>query len=127
MELLSLSSRSSEPVDTDNFTGAATLRRFLATDPSLPGRVYRVDFAPGATTNWHIHDEVQLLVILEGRCVVQVWNNDIVVAEPGDIVRIEAREKHWHGATEDSPMTHFAINLGQSTEWLEEVSSPTGS
>ena len=127
MELLSSSSRSSEPVDTENFTGAAMLQRFLATDPSLPGRVYRVDFGPGTTTNWHIHDEVQLLIIIEGRCAVQVWNSDIVIAESGDVVRIEAREKHWHGATEDSPMTHFAINLGQSTEWSEEVSSLTGS
>ena len=122
MELLVLAERSTETADALHFSGTATVQRFIAAEPSLPGRAYRVTFSPGTITNWHTHDGVQLLLILDGHCAVQVWDGEMIIAGPGDVVRIEATEKHWHGATEDHPTTHFAINLGQSTEWLEEVS-----
>src|SRR5687768_12689827 len=44
---------------------------------------------------------------------------------PGDVVRIPAGQKHWHGATVTSAMTHIAIqeNLdGKTVDWMEKVS-----
>lgn len=121
MELLAAAGRAVEAAEVDHFSGAATLQRFLASDPDAAGRVYRVAFAPGAATNWHTHSAVQILFVVEGRCAVQTWGGVVQVAEPGDVVRFEPNEKHWHGATAEEPMTHIAINLGESTEWLEPV------
>ena len=123
MELLAAAGRTVEDAEVDHFSGRATLQRFLATDPAAAGRVYRVAFSPGAATHWHTHSDVQLLFVVEGRCAAHVWGGEAVVAEAGDVVRFEAGEKHWHGATADGPMTHLAINLGESTEWLEAVGS----
>jgi 4-carboxymuconolactone decarboxylase len=44
---------------------------------------------------------------------------------PGDVVWIPAGEKHWHGATATTAMTHIAIAEaldGKSVDWLEQVS-----
>ena len=121
MELLAAAGRAVEDAEADHFTGAATLQRFLGSDPDAAGRVYRVAFEPGAGTNWHTHGDVQILYVVEGRCAIQTWGDAPEVAEAGDVVRFEPGEKHWHGATADGPMTHVAINLGESTEWLEPV------
>jgi hypothetical protein len=39
----------------------------------------------------------------------------------GGAIRIEPRERHWHGATPDAPMTHLALNVDATTEWFEKV------
>ena len=121
MELLAAAGRTVEEAEVEHFSGAATLQRFLAADPAARGRVYRVAFDAGAATNWHLHSDVQLLFIVAGRCAAQVWGEPPVVAAAGDVLRFEGGEKHWHGATEDAPMVHLAINLGEATEWLEPV------
>lgn len=38
----------------------------------------------------------------------------------GDVVRIGANERHWHGASGASYMSHTATSLGTTT-WQEEV------
>ena len=121
MELLAAAGRAVEDAEAAHFTGAASLQRFLGSDPDAAGRVYRVAFEAGAGTNWHTHGDVQILYVVEGRCAIQTWGGAPEVAEAGDVVRFEPGEKHWHGATADGPMTHIAINLGESTEWLEPV------
>jgi quercetin dioxygenase-like cupin family protein len=43
---------------------------------------------------------------------------------PGDIVWIEPGEKHWHGASPTTAMTHIAIAEaldGKVADWLEKV------
>ena len=119
MELLAAAGRTIQPADQRTFTGAATMQRFVASDPGALGRIYRVAFSAGAATHWHIHSDVQLLFIVEGSCVAQVWGEQPVVAQAGDVVRFEAGEKHWHGATPEAAMTHLAMNFGEQTEWLE--------
>ena len=74
---------------------------FLVRTRTTAGRVYRVAFEPGAGTNWHTHGDVQILYVVEGRCVIQTWGGAPEVAEAGDVVRFEPGEKHWHGATAD--------------------------
>lgn len=119
MERLENRRRSPEPCDPRHFDGAATLTRFLAAEPEARGRVYRVAFQAGARTHWHVHSDVQVLYVLEGRCLAQAWEGPVITAEPGDVLRFEAGEKHWHGAADEGPMTHLAVNLGRRTDWLE--------
>lgn len=121
MEHLSSTGRQTEVADEKTFDGRATLTRFLGSEPDARGRVYRVAFEPGARTHWHRHTDLQILYVVEGRCLVQTWGGPVQVAEAGDVVRFAGGEKHWHGATSDGPMTHLAVNLGDRTEWMEAV------
>jgi quercetin dioxygenase-like cupin family protein len=48
-----------------------------------------------------------------------------VVIRAGDIVWFEPGEKHWHGASPTTAMTHIAIAEmldGKAVEWMEHVS-----
>ena len=43
---------------------------------------------------------------------------------PGDVVWFAPGEKHWHGATATTAMTHIAIQEkldGKAVDWLEHV------
>ena len=43
----------------------------------------------------------------------------------GDVVWCPPRERHWHGATATTAMSHIAIQEaldGKNVEWLEKVS-----
>jgi quercetin dioxygenase-like cupin family protein len=65
-------------------------------------------FGIGGRLNWHTHDSEQILYITEGRGIVATKDKEYVVT-PGTIVYIPAGENHWHGACEDSSMTHLNI------------------
>ena len=66
---------------------------------------------------------------LECRCsswrreegLVQKEGEDVLEIGPGDAVHIAAGEKHWHGACPDESMSHLAVNIGGSAEWMEKV------
>ena len=60
--------------------------------------VYLVEFEPGGRTNWHRHSAPQLLLVNEGRGLVQKWGEPVRVMAAGDAISIEPNEKHWHGA-----------------------------
>ena len=117
-----------EPADSRNFVGNARVARLPVVEglESGPAResvvVYLVEFAAGARTHWHRHSAPQVLLIKEGHGLVQKWGEPIRQIAAGDAVTIEPHEKHWHGARADATMTHFAVNLNLTTEWLEPVS-----
>jgi quercetin dioxygenase-like cupin family protein len=111
-----------EPADPRNFTGNARVKRMPLVEGPAPVIVYLVDFEPGGKTNWHIHTAPQLLLILEGRGLVQKWGEPVRTMCAGDAIAIEPNEKHWHGAAPDTRMSHFAVNLNLTTQWLEPVS-----
>ena len=114
-----------EPVDPRNFVGTARVRRLPLIEEgegTQPVMVYVVEFEPGARTNWHRHSAPQLLLVKEGRGLVQSWGEPARLMAAGDAVVIEPHEKHWHGAASHTGMTHFAVNLNLTTEWLEPVS-----
>ena len=116
-----------EPADSRNFVGTARVARLPVLEPpagSAAGSVvvYLVEFAAGARTNWHRHSAPQVLLIKEGHGLVQKWGESVRQISAGDAVTIEPHEKHWHGARADASMTHFAVNLNLTTEWLEPVS-----
>ena len=44
---------------------------------------------------------------------------------PGDVVWFPPGERHWHGATATTAMTHIAIQEaldGRAVDWMEHVS-----
>ncbi len=84
-----------------------------------------VTFEPGARTAWHTHPLGQTLIVTAGLGRVQRLGGPIEEIRPGDIVWFAPSEKHWHGASPSTAMTHIAIaeNLdGKVVDWLEKVS-----
>lgn len=110
-----------KPGNPDYFTGQVTLRTMTATDPPTNVKMFRVEFAAGARTNWHTHSGVQVLVVLEGRCRFQHAGGPVEEAGAGEVIHIPIGEKHWHGAPPDALMTHLAVNIDAETDWLEPV------
>ena len=109
----------------DWFTG--TVRIDSAFQRSAPARIGGaiVTFEPGARTAWHTHPVGQTLIVTSGLGRVQREGGPIEEIRPGDIVWFEPGEKHWHGASATTAMTHIAIAEaldGRVVDWLEKVS-----
>ena len=112
------SSRPHLEADPSNFEMPALMQRLLGADDGVGARLYRVTFAEGSRTHWHVHDAPQLLFGLSGRCLVVSRDGTELPLGPGDLVVIQPGEEHWHGAAPDSAGEHLAINLGETTTWL---------
>jgi quercetin dioxygenase-like cupin family protein len=107
------------------FTGVVRVDPLF--QPIAPARVggASVTFEPGARTAWHTHPLGQTLVVTAGCGRVQRWGGPIEEIRPGDVVSIPPGEKHWHGATPTTAMTHIAIQEyldGLAVDWMEQVS-----
>jgi len=114
----------SRPAPADYFTG--TVWQDPINDAPEPARVHAVSvtFLPGARTNWHTHPLGQTLHVTAGTGWFQTEGQSRVEIRAGDTVWIPPDEKHWHGATDATTMTHIAVQEkgpdGQSV-WLEPV------
>ena len=113
------------PADPDYFTGEVHMAVLSKT--AAPGRVnvLSVRFSPGGRTNWHSHPFGQTLVITDGTGWVQTHGEPKREVGAGDVVVIPADERHWHGATDTTPMTHIAIqerDENGTARWEEPVS-----
>lgn len=110
---------------TDSFTGTVRLDPlFEAPDPARV-RGASVTFEPGARTAWHSHPLGQTLIVTTGCGRVQCWGGPIEDIRPGDVIWFAPGEKHWHGATATTAMTHIAIQehlSGKTVDWMEKVS-----
>jgi 4-carboxymuconolactone decarboxylase len=108
-----------------NFTGDVRVEPlYNAVAPSHSSGGF-VTFAAGARTAWHSHPGGQILIVTAGTGRVQLWSQPIEEIETGDVVRIPARVKHWHGASPRGSMTHLGITEqrdGIAVEWMEKVS-----
>jgi quercetin dioxygenase-like cupin family protein len=107
------------------FTGTVRIDPlFQAPDPALVQGA-SVTFEPGARTAWHTHPLGQTLIVTAGCGRVQRWGGPIEEIRPGDVVWFSPGEKHWHGATPTTAMTHIAIQEkldGKVVDWMEQVS-----
>lgn len=84
-----------------------------------------VTFEPGSRTAWHTHPLGQTLIVTAGNGMVQREGGPIEKIHPGDVIWFPTGEKHWHGASATTAMTHIAIQEqldGKAVEWLEKVS-----
>src|SRR5688572_21146615 len=117
-------SRSIRPAPVENFTGAARVEMLFETLNPLHASGGSVTFEPGARTAWHSHPAGQILIVTAGIGRVQRWGERIEEIRTGDVVRIPAGQKHWHGASPQASMTHIAITEprdGMSVQWMEKV------
>src|SRR5437762_12262853 len=83
-----------------------------------------VTFEPGARTAWHTHPLGQTLIATSGCGWVQSEGGPKVEIHPGDVISRPPNEKHWHGATPTTAMTHIATPEaldGKDGEWTEQV------
>jgi quercetin dioxygenase-like cupin family protein len=125
MEIRRSGSQPSGKGAANNFTGAVRVDPLL--QAPAPARVScaSVTFEPGARTAWHSHPLGQTLIVTSGQGWAQVWGGPIEEIRPGDVIWIPSGEKHWHGATPTTAVTHIAIVErldGRSADWMEKVS-----
>jgi quercetin dioxygenase-like cupin family protein len=109
----------------DYFTG--TVRIDPLFEAAEPARVRgaSVTFEPGARTAWHTHPLGQMLIVTAGLGWAQCWSGPIEEIRLGDVIWFPPGEKHWHGATPTTAMTHIAIQEalnGKPVDWMEKVS-----
>ncbi len=125
MEIKRSGSQPSTKGPEEYFTGNVRIDPlFQASDP---GRVLGalVTFEPGARTAWHTHPLGQNLIVTSGCGWVQCWGGPKKEIRPGDVISCPPGEKHWHGATATTGMSHIAIQEqldGKAVDWLEKVS-----
>ena len=109
----------------DWFTGAVRIDPLFQPRPTTRAASASVTFEPGARTAWHTHPLGQTLIVTSGCGWVQRDGGPVEMIRPGDVVWFEPGEKHWHGATATTAMTHIAIQEAQDgkvVDWLEQVS-----
>jgi quercetin dioxygenase-like cupin family protein len=125
MEIKRSGSQQSSKGPDDWFTGTVRVDPlFQANDPARASGA-RVTFEPGARTAWHTHPLGQTLIVTAGCGRAQREGGPIEEIRPGDVVSFAPSEKHWHGATPKTAMTHIAIQEaldGKVVEWMEHVS-----
>ena len=125
MEIKRIGSQSSVKGPMDWFTGSVRVDPlFQAPAPARVGGSL-VTFEPGARTAWHTHPLGQTLIVTAGCGWVQREGGPIEEIHPGDVVWFPPLEKHWHGATSTTAMSHIAIQEsqdGKAVDWLEHVS-----
>jgi quercetin dioxygenase-like cupin family protein len=124
MEIKRNGSQPSGRGPAEYFTGSVRVDPlFQAPDPARASGA-SVTFEPGARTAWHTHPLGQTLIVMFGLGWVQHWDGPVEEIRPGDVVWFPPGEKHWHGATPTTPMTHIAIQEkldGKAVDWMEKV------
>ena len=125
MEIKRNGSQASAMGPADWFTGSVRIDQpFAWTEPArVSGAV--VTFEPGARTAWHTHPLGQTLIVTAGCGWAQKLGGAREEIRPGDVVWFAPEEKHWHGATATTGMTHIAVQEklgGKVVDWMEQVS-----
>ena len=107
------------------FTGTVRIDPLFQANAPARAVGASVTFEPGARTAWHTHPLGQTLIVTAGCGLVQRWGGPIERIRPGDVIWWSPREKHWHGATATTAMTHIAVQEqlgGKAVDWMEKVS-----
>ena len=124
MEIKRNCSRPSRKGPAEYFTGAVRIDPLF--EAAAPGRASgaSVTFEPGARTAWHTHTLGHTLIVPSGCGWAQRWGGPKEEIRPGDVICIPPGEKHWHGATPTTSVTHIAIQEaldGKVVDWMEQV------
>ena len=126
MEIIRNGTQTSVKGPADWFTGTVRIDPlFLKAEDPARATGANVTFEPGARTAWHTHPLGQTLIVTSGSGRVQREGGPIEEIHPGDVVWFPPGEKHWHGASPGTAMTHIAIQEmfdGSSVMWMEKVS-----
>ena len=107
------------------FTGTVRIDPLFQSQAPAHAVGTSVSFEPGSRTAWHTHPLGQTLLITTGCGWVQREGGPVEEVHPGDVVWFSPGERHWHGATATTAMTHIAIQEqldGKAVDWKEHVS-----
>jgi quercetin dioxygenase-like cupin family protein len=124
MDIKRAGSQPSTKGPTDWFTGTVRIDPLFQANAPARAAGNAVTFEPGARTAWHTHPLGQTLIVTAGSGLAQREGGPIEEIRPGDVVWIGAGEKHWHGASPTTAMTHIAIQEaldGKAVDWMEKV------
>jgi quercetin dioxygenase-like cupin family protein len=125
MEIKRNGSQVSSAGQAEYFTGTVRVDPLFQPTNTTRAAGVSVTFEPGARSAWHTHPLGQTLIVTAGHGQVQSWGGSIEEIRQGDVVWCPSAEKHWHGATATSTMTHISIVEqldGKSADWMEQVS-----
>ena len=124
MEIKRNGSQPSNKGPEDWFTGSVRIDQpFQGSDAARVSGA-TVTFEPGARTAWHTHPLGQTLIVTAGSGWAQKLGAPVEEIHPGDVIWFAPEEKHWHGASPTTGMTHIAIQErldGKVVEWMEKV------
>ncbi len=126
MEIKQVGSRPSAKGSGDWFSGNVRIDHLFQAPHPARASGASVTFEPGARTAWHTHPLGQTLIVTAGCGWVQREGGPIEEIRPGDVVWFPPGEKHWHGATPTTGMTHIAIQEsldGKAVDWMQHVSN----
>jgi quercetin dioxygenase-like cupin family protein len=124
MEIIKAGSRPSGKGPSEWFTGTVRVDPLFNPFDAARAQSGHVTFEPGARTAWHSHPLGQTLIVTSGLGRVQRWDGPIEEIHPGDVVWFSPGEKHWHGASPTTAMTHIAVHEildGKAADWMEKV------
>jgi quercetin dioxygenase-like cupin family protein len=124
MEIKRGGSQPSQKGPEEYFTGTVRIDPLFEMPVPARARGANVTFEPGARSAWHTHPLGQTLIVTSGCGWVQSEGQPKVEIRPGDVIWCPPNEKHWHGATPTTAMTHIALQEaldGKVVEWMEKV------
>jgi quercetin dioxygenase-like cupin family protein len=124
MEIKRIGSQPSGRGPAEWFTGTVRIDPLFGATAPARAAGNAVTFEPGARTAWHTHPLGQVLIVTAGCGLVQREGGPVEEIHPGDVVWFEPDEKHWHGASPTTAMTHIAIQEaldGLAVVWMEKV------
>jgi quercetin dioxygenase-like cupin family protein len=124
MDIKRIGSQPSGKSPAEYFTGTVRIDPLFQANAPARAVGASVTFEPGARTAWHTHPLGQTLIVTAGSGLAQRWGGPIEEIRPGDVIWFPPGEKHWHGATSTTAMTHIAIQEhldGKTAEWMEKV------
>lgn len=125
MELRRSNALQSHKGPAENFTGQVRFEPLFNAPPPARAACASVTFEPGARSAWHTHPLGQTLIVTAGCGWTQCEGEPVVEIRAGDVVWCPPHQRHWHGATPTTAMTHIAIQEkldGKVVDWLEHVS-----
>ena len=124
MEIQRSGSQPSSKASADWFTGNVRIDPLFEAEDPARALGASVTFEPGARTAWHTHPLGQTLIVTSGCGLAERWGGPIEEIRPGDVIWFPPGEKHWHGATPTTAMSHIAIQEalnGKPVDWMEKV------
>ncbi|MBB4440590.1 MULTISPECIES: (R)-mandelonitrile lyase [Rhizobium] len=124
MDIKRSGSQPSAKGPADWFTGSVRVDPLFAVTSPARAAGACVTFEPGARTAWHTHPLGQTLIVTSGCGRVQREGGPVEEIRAGDVVWFAPGERHWHGASPTTAMTHIAIQEqldGKVVDWLEHV------
>jgi len=125
MEIIRIGSQPSGKGSEDWFTGSVRIDPLFQPNEHRRAAGAMVTFEPGSRTAWHTHPLGQTLIVVSGMGWVQKEGDVIQEIHAGDVVWFAANERHWHGASPTTAMSHIAIQEqlnGKVVDWMEKVS-----